>query len=240
METDMLNQLFTAISNNTTAINRVGDYVKTTLRNTIAIGTLTMVTTITALSTGPVASAAELKSGPVYQQVLKLRDRSPSPSVLAHIRAVEWAIERIEAAKNNPLHELVKFVFGGVRRSCGAYLAVATETGATKVGNEFQARRGAGNFVKNRARRRARDASHACMAAKWAGSPNAAQLCSARSGVMGFTIGGDLEQLARHTARTIASSGRRVGVYAVTHGDRGCGVRENRRKVEHLGNVIVP
>ena len=187
--------------------------------------------------------------GPFMATVLGVRDPAPKPSLTAKIGQFERAYKRItaiaERSENGSLDDHVDvlkqifgFALGNTRRSCSAYFAVGKGTRVAKVGEEFVGRRGGGNLVPNRARRRARDSAHACMKADFNGDPNAASLCRTTKGVIGYEIR-DLHAALQSAARRVASPGSEVDVYGTTHGNRGCGRKENRRMVIKLGKITV-
>lgn len=202
-----------------------------------AIGCLS-VTLLT--STAAVVSAQEIRSGPVYNQALKIRDGSPAPSLLKKIEVVEDILGEIEKAKDHPLEWVINQVFGKVRRSCSGYIAVANARAAAKVGEEFVSRRSAGATVPNRARRRARDGGQHCMKAHFDDPRRGAYTaCMTHHGIIGYNNGTNLQQEINEAAKRIARRGEQVDVVSVTHGNRGCGRNENRRMVWDLGDHIV-
>lgn len=199
----------------------------------------TCITATLLASTAEMLSAQEIRSGPLYDNALAIRDPSPAPSLVDKIKNVEDILEEIEKAEEHPLKWVVDKVFGHVRRSCPSYIAVANVSAAAKVGNEFVSRRSAGTTVPNRARRRARDGGHNCMKTHFE-NPRLGQYraCMTHHGIIGYNIS-NIEQEVNEAAKKIARVGERVEVLSVTAGNRGCGRNDNRRMVMDLGDHIV-
>jgi len=141
-----------------------------------------------------------------------------------------------------------------IQRTCNAYYEVrfieidhrnVTEDISTIFG-QFLARGGCGSTVPNRCRRRARDAAHLCMQRHWQNLNirYVPEECRT-NGVRNYHIA-DLRQALTDTVCNFMSErnpdyhSAAVSVHAVTHGNKGCGPRENKRKtVELSGHYFI-